>query len=96
MWDFFRFLHDFSQCLLSNVLSNLPGGERMALLEDLFYFLERAPNRLGEHEEYMEERRKVEGSKYKVSLPCNAIEARRYGKCQRSVERPIGCLNLEG
>lgn len=69
----------------------------MALLEDLFYFLERPANRLWEHEEHMEERRKVEGSEDEVGLPCNAVETRWYGKCQRGVERPIGCLirNIE-
>lgn len=82
---------DVCQCLLPNVLPNLPSAKDMSLRENVLNLFEGATNCLGVHEEYVDEDAEVEGAKDEIGLPCNRCEARwdSVGKCK--VEEPVRC-----
>jgi hypothetical protein len=69
--------------------TDLPSGEDMALLEDLFHFFERATDGFGEHEEDVDATSEVERSEDEVCLPGNCLKTRGYGECESSVECPV-------
>lgn len=85
-------LNNFGESLLANVLAYLPSGEYMALFEDLFDLFKRAANSFRIHEEDVDERSKVEGSKDEVCFPGDGIQAWRDTKSQCSIKNPV-CLN---
>lgn len=68
----------------------------MSLVEDIFDFLETAPDSFRVHEEHMNEGREVEGPEDEVSLPCDCVETRRNGICKGEIKEPIARLKNEG
>jgi hypothetical protein len=68
----------------------------VALLEDLFDFLERAADGLGEHEEHVDERGEVERAEDEVGLPCDGVQTRGNGESEGGVECPVGSLLFGG
>ena len=87
--DFLRFLNDLRQRLPSDVLADLPGGESVALLEDVLNFFQRSADSLREHEEHMEEGREVECAEDKVGLPGDRAEPRGNCEGKGGVECPV-------
>ena len=80
---------DVLEGLLADAAVDLPGGERVALGEDVLDLLERAAGRLGEAEEDVDEGRKVERAEDEVRLVRDRRQARRHRPREREVEEPV-------
>ena len=80
---------DVLEGLLADVALDLPGGEDVALGEDILDLLERAASSLGEHEEDVDERGEVERAEDEVRLPRDVRQARGDRPREREVERPV-------
>ena len=80
---------DVLEGLLADAAVDLPGGERMALGEDVLDLLERAAGRLGEAEEDVDEGRKVERAEDEVRLVRDRRQTRRHRPREREVEEPV-------
>ena len=79
---------DLLQRLLPDVALDLPRGEHMALRKHVLDLLQRAPRGLGEAEENMDERRKVERPEDEVRLVGDGGEAWWDGPGEGKVEQP--------
>ena len=82
-------LDDVLERLLADVPVDAPRSEYMSLIEDLVDLLQRTPGCLGEAEQVLYERRKVERAEDEVRLVCNARQTRGYGPREGKVEQPI-------
>ena len=88
--DRLALVNDLVERLLADIALDLPGGENVSLSEDLLNLLERPAGRLGEHEEDVDERSKVERAEDEVRLPCDCREPWGYSPGESKVEQPIG------
>lgn len=77
------------KCLLSNVRFDLPCCEDMTLGEDLLNLFKSSALRLGEAEEDVNERCKIEGPENEISLIRDAAQARGNRPCKREIEKPV-------
>ena len=80
---------DVLEGLLADVALDLPGSEDVALGEDVLDLLKRAAGSLGEHEEDVDERSKVERAEDEVRLPRDVRQTGGYGPREREVECPV-------
>ncbi len=82
-------LYNLFECPQADGAIHIPGGERLALLEDRFNLFKCASSSLRKHEEYVDKCCEVEGAEHEVGLVRDSGEAGGNGPRKPEVEQPV-------